>query len=186
VDGYYFAPQGNFASDRGLWFALMSPAAIDRAFEIAATDRYIPDFLSLTQAIENSRLNQTLNTPALTTLLLMESQLEWMMSLGGLTPAAEHCAKASGLLYDWAESRSDATPFVSDPSHRSRVVVTLDLDESIDATAVTSALRANGIVDTEPYRKLGRNQIRVATFVGVPLVDVEKLIASLDYVLDNL
>jgi len=186
IDVYYFAPQKNFASDGGLWFALMSPAAIERAFEIAATDRYIPDFLSLTQAIENSRLNQTLNTPALTTLLLMESQLEWMMSLGGLTPAAEHCAVASALLYDWAESRADVTPFVADPSHRSHVVVTLDLDESIDATRVTSVLRAHGIVDTEPYRKLGRNQIRVATFVGVPLSDVEKLIASLDYVLANL
>ena len=140
----------------------------------------------LTQAIDNSRLNQTLNTPALTTLLLMESQLEWMMSLGGLTPAAEHCTTSSSLLYDWADSRSDVTPFVADPDHRSRVVVTLDLDEAIDATAVTGALRANGVVDTEPYRKLGRNQIRVATFVGVPTSDVELLIASLDYVLENL
>jgi phosphoserine aminotransferase len=186
VDVYYFAPQKNFASDGGLWFALLSPAALERAAEIAATDRYIPDFLSLTQAIDNSRLNQTLNTPALTTLLLMESQLEWMMSLGGLTPAAEHCTTSSSLLYDWADSRSDVTPFVADPDHRSRVVVTLDLDDAIDATAVTGALRANGVVDTEPYRKLGRNQIRVATFVGVPTSDVELLIASLDYVLENL
>ncbi|MBT5576472.1 MAG: phosphoserine transaminase [Microbacteriaceae bacterium] len=186
VDVYYFAPQKNFASDGGLWFALLSPAALERAAEIAATDRYIPDFLSLTQAIDNSRLNQTLNTPALTTLLLMESQLEWMMSLGGLTPAAEHCTTSSSLLYDWADSRSDVTPFVADPDHRSRVVVTLDLDDAIDATAITGALRANGVVDTEPYRKLGRNQIRVATFVGVPTSDVELLIASLDYVLENL
>ena len=186
VDVYYFAPQKNFASDGGLWFALLSPAALERAAEMAATDRYIPDFLSLTQAIDNSRLNQTLNTPALTTLLLMESQLEWMMSLGGLTPAAEHCTTSSSLLYDWADSRSDVTPFVADPDHRSRVVVTLDLDDAIDATAITGALRANGVVDTEPYRKLGRNQIRVATFVGVPTSDVELLIASLDYVLENL
>lgn len=186
VDVYYFAPQKNFASDGGLWFALLSPAAMERAFEVAATDRYIPDFLSLTQAIENSRLNQTLNTPALTTLLLMESQLEWMMSLGGLSAAATHTQESSALLYDWAESRSDVSAFVADPAHRSHVVVTLDMDDSIDASRVTSVLRANGIVDTEPYRKLGRNQIRIATFVGVPHSDVEKLIASLDYVLDNL
>lgn len=186
VDVYYFAPQKNFASDGGLWFALLSPAAIQRAFDIQASGRYIPDFLSLTQAIENSRMNQTLNTPALTTLLLMESQLEWMMSLGGLTPASEHCARASSLLYDWAHSREDVTPFVADPAHRSHVVVTLDMDKSIDAQRVTTILRANGIVDTEPYRKLGRNQIRIATFVGVPLSDVEKLIASLEFVLENL
>ena len=185
-DVYYFAPQKNFASDGGLWFALMSPAAIARAAEIADTDRYIPDFLSLTQAIDNSRLHQTLNTPALTTLLLMEAQLEWMLSIGGLTATAAHCAASSAVLYDWADSRSDVTAFVRNPDHRSPVVVTLDIDEAIDATAVTSVLRANGIVDTEPYRKLGRNQIRVATFAGVPHSDVEKLISSLDYVLENL
>ena len=185
-DVYYFAPQKNFASDGGLWFALMSPAAIARAAEIADTDRYIPDFLSLTQAIDNSRLHQTLNTPALTTLLLMEAQLEWMLSIGGLTATAAHCAASSAVLYDWADSRSDVTAFVRDPDHRSPVVVTLDIDEAIDATAITSVLRANGIVDTEPYRKLGRNQIRVATFAGVPHSAVEKLISSLDYVLENL
>jgi len=174
ADVYYFAPQKNFASDGGLWFALMSPAAIARAAEIADTDRYIPDFLSLTQAIDNSRLHQTLNTPSLTTLLLMEAQLEWMLSLGGLSATAAHCHAASTLLYDWAESRSDVTPFVANPAHRSPVVVTLDLAESVDATALTQALRANGVVDTEPYRKLGRNQIRVATFAGVPHSDVEK------------
>lgn len=186
MDVYYFAPQKNFASDGGLWFALLSPRAIARAQEIAATDRYIPEFLSLTAAIDNSRLNQTLNTPSLTTLVLMEAQLEWMMGLGGLTASAAHTQASSGLLYDWAESRADVTPFVSNPSHRSPVVVTLDLDESIDATRVTSILRSNGIVDTEPYRKLGRNQIRVATFVGVPHSDVAALISSLDYVLENL
>jgi phosphoserine aminotransferase len=186
MDVYYFAPQKNFASDGGLWFALMSPAAIARAEEIAATDRYIPEFLSLSLAIENSRLNQTLNTPALTTLLLMESQLEWMMSLGGLSGAAAQCATSSALLYDWASSRNDVSAFVAEPTHRSHVVVTLDMDSSIDATRVTSILRSNGVVDTEPYRKLGRNQIRVATFAGVPTSDVEKLIASLEWVLANL
>jgi phosphoserine aminotransferase len=186
MDVYYFAPQKNFASDGGLWWALMSPAAISRAEEIAATDRYIPEFLSLKTAIDNSRLHQTLNTPALATLLLMESQLQWLMSRGGLGAAAAHTAQSSGLLYSWAESRSDVTPFVTNPEHRSPVVATLDLDDSIDATAVTSILRANGILDTEPYRKLGRNQVRVATFVGVDHADVEKLIASLDYVLERL
>jgi len=164
----------------------MSPAAIARAAEVADTDRYIPDFLSLTQAIDNSRLHQTLNTPALTTLLLMEAQLEWMLSLGGLSATAAHCQAASALLYDWAESRTDVTPFVANPTHRSPVVVTLDLAESVDATALTQALRANGVVDTEPYRKLGRNQIRVATFAGVPHSDVEKLIQSIEYVLERL
>lgn len=185
-DVYYFAPQKNFASDGGLWFALLSPAALARAEEIAHTDRYIPEFLSLRNAIDNSRLNQTLNTPALTTLLLMEAQLEWMMEMGGLAATAAHCAASSALLYDWAESRSDVTPFVAHPEHRSPVVVTLDLDESIDANALTSTLRDNGVVDTEPYRKLGRNQIRVATFAGVPHSDVQKLIASMEYVLEKL
>ena len=186
ADVYYFAPQKNFASDGGLWFALMSPAALARAAEVADTERYIPDFLSLTQAIDNSRLHQTLNTPALTTLLLMEAQLEWMLSLGGLTATAEHCRTSSALLYDWADSRPDVTPFVTNPEHRSPVVATLDLADTLDATALTSALRANGIVDTEPYRKLGRNQIRIATFAGVPHADIEKLITSIDYVLERL
>lgn len=186
ADVYYFAPQKNFASDGGLWFALLSPAAIARATEVADTDRYIPDFLSLTQAIENSRLHQTLNTPALTTLLLMEAQLEWMLSLGGLRATGAHCQASSALLYDWAGSRDDVTPFVTNPDHRSPVVVTLDLADHLDATALTSALRANGIVDTEPYRKLGRNQIRVATFAGVPHSDIEKLVQSMDYVLERL
>lgn len=186
MDVYYFAPQKNFASDGGLWCALMSPHAIERAQEIAASDRYIPEFLSLKAAMDNSRLHQTLNTPSLTTLLLMEAQLEWMLSLGGLHAAGEHTRASSDRLYAWAESRSDVTPFVTDPEHRSPVVVTLDMDDAIDATRVTSILRAHGIVDTEPYRKLGRNQIRVATFVGVPHSDVDRLIASLDYVLANL
>ncbi|MFM1953148.1 MAG: hypothetical protein RL187_357 [Actinomycetota bacterium] len=186
MDVYYFAPQKNFASDGGLWFALMSPAACERADEIASTGRYIPEFLNLQVALENSRQHQTLNTPALATLLLMEAQLEWMMSAGGLSSVAAHCQETSTLLYDWADSRNDVTPFVSAPEHRSHVVVTLDLDETLDATRVTSVLRANGIVDTEPYRKLGRNQIRIATFAGVPTTDVTRLISSLDFVLENL
>jgi len=185
-DVYYFAPQKNFASDGGLWFALMSPLALDRALEIDQSDRYIPEFLKLTTAIDNSRLNQTLNTPALTTLLLMEAQLEWMATLGGLKEADQRTRRSSQLLYNWAESRSDVTPFVAHPDHRSPVIVTLDLDAGIDATALTATLRHNGIVDTEPYRKLGRNQIRIATFVGIDNEDVERLIASIEYVLERL
>ena len=186
VDAYYFAPQKNFASDGGLWFALLSPQAIERASEISQSDRYIPEFLSLQAAIDNSRLNQTLNTPALTTLLLMEAQLDWMRSIGGLSATAAHCTQTSNLLYSWAESKDTITPFVSNPAHRSPVVVTLDLDASLDASALTQVRRDNGIVDTEPYRKLGRNQIRIATFAGVPLDDVEKLTSSIDYVLERL
>jgi phosphoserine aminotransferase len=186
MDVYYFAPQKNFASDGGIWFALMSPMAIDRAFELSASDRYIPEFLNLATAIENSRLHQTLNTPALVTLLLMESQLMWMAELGGLDAASNRTKHNSQLLYDWAESRSDVTAFVANPEHRSQVIVTLDLDDSIDASALTSILRHNGVVDTEPYRKLGRNQIRVATFVGIDPGDIERLISSIDYVLERL
>ena len=186
MDVYYFAPQKNFASDGGLWCALMSPQAIDRAFTLRESDRYIPEFLNLATAIENSRQNQTLNTPALATLLLMEAQLEWMAGLGGLPEAAKRTQKNSQLLYDWASRREDVTPFVGNPEHRSPVIVTLDLAPSIDASALTSTLRKNGIVDTEPYRKLGRNQIRIATFVGIDPGDIEKLIASMDYVLERL
>lgn len=186
MDVYYFAPQKNFASDGGLWCALLSEAAIARTAEVSQSDRYIPDFLSLSLALENSRAYQTLNTPALATLLLFEAQLEWMVEIGGLEACAKKTAKNSSLLYDWAESRPDVTPFVTDPDHRSPVIVTLDIDESLDASQITSTLRAHGIVDTEPYRKLGRNQIRVATFVGIEASDVEKLIASIEYVIDRL
>lgn len=186
MDVYYFAPQKNFASDGGLWFSLLSPRAIERVESIHASTRYIPDFLSLQLALENSRLNQTLNTPALATLLLMESQLEWMASLGGLEAAAARTTANSALLYGWAEARAGLSPFVADPDHRSPVIVTIDLDDSLDATQLTKVLRANGVVDTEPYRKLGRNQIRVATFVGIDTADVEKLIASIEYVLERL
>jgi phosphoserine aminotransferase len=185
-DVYYFAPQKNFASDGGIWFALLSPAAIERIERVAASGRYIPEFLSLKNAVDNSRLNQTLNTPALATLLLLENQLEWMNASGGLAWADARTRESSSVLYDWAERTSIATPFVVDPAHRSQVVVTIDFDESTDAAALASTLRANGIVDTEPYRKLGRNQLRVATFTAIEPDDVRALTASIDYVLSQI
>ncbi len=186
ADVYYFAPQKNFASDGGLWFGLFSPAAIERVETIAASGRYIPEFLSLKNAVDNSRLNQTLNTPAISTLLLLENQLEWINGNGGLGWASARTRESSAALYDWAEASSYATPFVTNPEHRSQVVVTIDFDDSVDAAAVANALRANGIVDTDPYRKLGRNQLRVATFVAVDPDDVRKLIASIEYVVETL
>ncbi|KRC59047.1 phosphoserine aminotransferase [Agromyces sp. Root81] len=185
-DVYYFAPQKNFASDGGIWFAILSPAAIERVERVAASGRYIPEFLSLKNAVDNSRLNQTLNTPALATLLLLENQLEWMNASGGLAWADARTRESSAVLYDWAERTSIATPFVADPAHRSQVVVTIDFDESTDAAALASVLRANGIVDTEPYRKLGRNQLRVATFAAIEPDDVRALTASIDYVLSQI
>ena len=185
ADVYYFAPQKNLGSDGGLWFAAASPAAIERIERIAASDRYIPEFLSLKNAVDNSRLNQTLNTPALTTLHLLDSQLRWILENGGLGWAAARTAESSGVLYDWAEASSVGTPFVTDPAHRSPVVVTIDFDDSIDAAQIAKTLRANGIVDTEPYRKLGRNQLRVATFVSIEPDDVRQLTRALDYVLEH-
>jgi len=186
TDVYYFAPQKNFAAEGGLWFALLSPAAIARIEAIAASDRYIPEFLSLKNALDNSRLNQTLNTPAISTLLLMEAQIDWINANGGLTWAAARTAESSAVLYDWAESVSYATPFVSDPAHRSQVVVTIDFDDTVDAAAVSAALRANGVVDTDPYRKLGRNQLRVATFVAVEPDDVRQLVKCIEFVVGAL
>jgi phosphoserine aminotransferase len=186
ADVYYFAPQKNFASDGGLWFALFSPAALERAERIAATDRYIPEFLSLTNAISNSRLNQTLNTPALSTLLLLENQVQWINGNGGLAWADARTKESSSALYEWADAVDYATPFVANPDHRSQVVVTIDFDDAVDAAAIAKTLRANGIVDTEPYRKLGRNQLRVATFTAVDPADVRQLIASIEYVVGNL
>ena len=186
ADVYYFAPQKNFASDGGLWFALFSPAAIARVEAIAASDRYIPEFLSLKNAIDNSRLNQTLNTPAISTLLLLQNQVDWINGNGGLGWASARTAESSGALYEWADASSYATPFVTDPAHRSQVVVTIDFDESVDAAAVAAALRANGVVDTDPYRKLGRNQLRVATFVAIEPDDVRALIGSIEYVVEHL
>ena len=185
ADVYYFAPQKNLGSDGGLWFAAVSPAAIERIERIAASDRYIPEFLSLKNAVDNSRLNQTLNTPALTTLHLLDSQLQWINGNGGLAWAGARTAESSQALYDWAEASDVATPYVADAAHRSPVVATIDFDDSIDAAAIAKTLRANGIVDTEPYRKLGRNQLRVATFVSIEPDDVRQLIRSIDYVLAN-
>lgn len=186
ADIYYFAPQKNLGSDGGLWFAAVSPAAIERIERIAASGRYIPEFLSLKNAVDNSRLNQTLNTPALTTLHLLDSQLRWILDNGGLAWAAARTSESSSVLYDWAEASSVATPFVTDAAHRSPVVATIDFDDTIDAAAIAKTLRANGIVDTEPYRKLGRNQLRVATFVSIDPDDVRQLTRSIDFVLENL
>lgn len=185
TDVYYFAPQKNFASDGGLWLALMSPAAVERAEKIAATDRYIPEFLSVKTAIDNSRLNQTLNTPAISTLFLLADQIEWMNNNGGLAWADQRTRQASDHLYAWAENSVYATPFVSNPDHRSQVVVTIDFD-GVDAAEVAKVLRANGIVDVEPYRKLGRNQLRVATFTATELSDVQQLTKAIDFVVSEL
>ena len=186
TDVYYFAPQKNFGSDGGLWLALMSPKAIERAAKIAATDRYIPEFLSLQIAIDNSRLNQTLNTPAISTLFLLNEQIKWINSSGGLTWADAKTKASSKLLYDWADAASFASAFVANPKHRSQVVVTIDFDESIDAAEIAKVLRANGVVDVDPYRKLGRNQLRVATFTSTDQADIEALLACIDYVVAEL
>ena len=180
TDVYYFAPQKNFASDGGLWFALMSPAAIDRIGRVAATDRYIPEFLSLSVAVENSRLDQTLNTPAIATLLLMDAQIQWITENGGLAWAHERTKDSSDRIYEWAEAHPNASPFVANPEHRSQVVATIDFDEGVDASRVSAMLRSNGVVDIDPYRKLGRNQLRIATFTAVDPSDVSRLLKAID------
>jgi phosphoserine aminotransferase len=186
ADVYYFAPQKNLGSDGGIWFALVSPAAIERIERIAASGRYIPEFLSLKNAIDNSRLNQTLNTPAVATLVLLDEQVQWINDNGGLAWAGAKTAASSSVLYEWAEATSYTTPFVAAPADRSPVVVTIDFDESVDAAAVSSSLRGNGIVDTEPYRKLGRNQLRLATFVSVEESDVRQLTRAIEYTVERL
>lgn len=186
TDVYYFAPQKNFASDGGLWLALVSPAAIDRIEAIAASGRYIPESLSLKVALDNSRLNQTLNTPAIATLYLLNDQIKWMNSQGGLAWAAARTKASSDLIYSWADQHPKAQAFVANPEHRSQVVVTVDFDESVDAALVAKILRKNGIVDTDPYRKLGRNQLRVATFVATETSDVAALLKCIDFVLERL
>ncbi|MET0978781.1 MAG: phosphoserine transaminase [Paeniglutamicibacter terrestris] len=185
ADVYYFAPQKNFASDGGLWIALFSPAAIARAEEIAASDRWIPDFLNLKTAIDNSRLNQTYNTPALSTLVSLNAQVQWLNTNGGLAFAAARTADSASRIYDWAEASEVATPYVVAAEDRSNVIATIDFDDSIDAAAVAKTLRANGVVDVEPYRKLGRNQLRVATFVAIEPDDVSALLKCIEYVLKN-
>lgn len=186
VDAYYFAPQKSFASDGGLWISILSPAALARAERIAASGRYIPPFLDLMTAIDNSSKNQTYNTPALATIFLMAEQVDWFNHQGGLDWCVARTKESSDILYQWAEASDYATPFVADPALRSQVIGTIDLADSIDATAVTRALRANGIVDTEPYRKLGRNQLRVAMFPAVEPSDVAALTRSIDYVVTQL
>ena len=181
-DTYYFAPQKSFASDGGLWIAIMSPAAIARVEAIKASGRWVPAFFDLTIAIENSRLDQTYNTPALTTLILLAEQIEWMNAGGGLSFAAGRSSDSSSILYSWAEKTSYTTPFVVDPAMRSKVVGTINFDEAIDATKIAAALRANGIVDTEPYRKLGKNQLRIGMFPAVEPSDVAALTACIDFV----
>jgi len=186
TDVYYFAPQKCFGSDGGIWIALMSPTALARATEIKESGRYIPGFLDLVTAIDNSRLEQTYNTPALATIFLAAEQTDWMLGQGGLAWAAKRTAESAAIVYGWAERSSVAKPFVSDPALRSNVVATVDFADGVDASAIAKVLRANGIVDTEPYRKLGRNQLRVALFPAVEPSDVDALTACVDYVVERL
>ena len=186
ADVYYLAPQKAFAADGGLWVALLSPAACERIAALDGVDgRWQPAFLSLATALENSRKDQTYNTPAVATLLLFADQLEWMLGGGGLDWCVERTRASSAHLYGWAERTGYTTPFVADTAKRSLVVGTIDFDESVDAPALAAALRANGIVDTEPYRKLGRNQLRIGMFPAIETADVEALTASIDWVVEN-
>ncbi|HEX3173738.1 MAG TPA: phosphoserine transaminase [Solirubrobacterales bacterium] len=186
ADAYYFAPQKAFGADGGLWLAALSPAAVERIGELnGAAGRWQPEFLSLATALDNSRKNQTYNTPALATLLLLADQVEWMLAGGGLAWCVERTGASSSHLYNWAEESTLATPFVADPAKRSLVVGTIDFDEGVDAAALAATLRANGIVDVEPYRKLGRNQLRIGMFPAVETTDVEALTACIDWVVEN-
>ncbi|MEJ7789416.1 MAG: phosphoserine transaminase [Thermoleophilaceae bacterium] len=187
ADAYYFAPQKAFGSDGGLWLALLSPAALERVSELDGTeDRWIPSFLSLATAVENSRKDQTLNTPAVATLMMLADQIEWMLAGGGLESfCVQRTTESSDHLYGWAEAAAFASPFVSDPVKRSLVVGTIDFDDSVDAAALAKTLRANGIVDVEPYRKLGRNQLRVGMFPAVEPADVQALTACIDWTIEN-
>jgi phosphoserine aminotransferase len=185
TDVYYFAPQKAFAGEAGIWLALCSPAAVERIAQVRA-GRWAPPSLDLTLALDNSRKDQTYNTPAIATLWLLARQVEWLLEQGGLDWAAKRTADSSGRLYSWAEASSFATPFVTDPALRSPVVGTIDIDESVDATAITSTLRANGIVDTEPYRALGRNQLRIGMYPAVEPEDVEALTRCVDFVVGRL
>ncbi|MCC5952341.1 MAG: phosphoserine transaminase [Acidimicrobiia bacterium] len=185
VDAYYFAPQKCLASDGGLWLAALSPVAIERIERIAASDRWIPASLDLATALDNSRKNQTYNTPSLATVLLAVEQVEWILANGGLEWAAGRCDTSAATIYEWADAGELTTPFVSDPALRSHVVATIDVDERVDATVVAATLRANGIVDTEPYRKLGRNQLRVALFPAIDPADVVALTRCIDHVIDH-
>jgi phosphoserine aminotransferase len=185
VDAYYFAPQKGLASEGGLWLAALSPAAIERIERLNA-DRWTPAFLDLALALDNSRKDQTYNTPALATIFLAQQQVEWILENGGLPWAAARCEKSAEIIYGWAEASDYATPFVADPALRSSVVATIDLDDAIPATTVSGVLRDNGVVDTESYRKLGRNQLRVALFPAIEPADVEALTHCIDHVVSQL
>ena len=185
-DAYYFAPQKCFAGEGGLWLACCSPRARERIERVAASDRWLPPSLSLPIALENSRLDQTYNTPALATLFLLAHQVDWMLEQGGLEWAASRCDRSAEILYGWAEASSFATPFVAKPGERSHVNATVDFDDRVDAAAVATTLRANGIVDTEPYRKLGRNQLRIALYPAIEPDDVATLTGAVDYLVDAL
>jgi phosphoserine aminotransferase len=181
ADVYYFAPQKSFGSDGGLWLALMSPRALARVAEIKASGRWIPGSLDLSIAVENSAKDQTYNTPAVATLFLLADQIDWLLSIGGLAGAVDRTRDSSGRLYEWAKRSEFATPFVADPASRSLVVGTIDFAAGVDAAAIAAALRAHGVVDTEPYRKLGRNQLRIGMFPAVDPADVTSLIACIDH-----
>ncbi|GAB3597647.1 phosphoserine transaminase [Corynebacterium faecale] len=185
ADVYYFSPQKCFASDGGLWLAAMSPAALERIEKINSSDRFIPEFLNLQTAVDNSLKNQTYNTPAVSTLLMLDNQVKWMNENGGLDGMVARTTANSSTLYNWAEARGETTPYVADAAKRSLVVGTIDFDDSIDAAVVAKILRANGILDVEPYRKLGRNQLRVGMFPAIDTVDVEKLTKAIDHILDG-
>ncbi|WP_395695986.1 phosphoserine transaminase [Nocardioides sp.] len=186
ADVYYFAPQKCFASDGGLWIGLFSPAALERAASVAASGRHVPAFFDLPTAIDNSSKNQTYNTPAIATLFLMAEQLDWMNASGGLTGMVARTTESSDTLYTWAEKSPYAFPYVADPSHRSLVIGTIDFEEPVDAARIAAVLRANGVVDTEPYRKLGRNQLRIAMYPAVDPADIEALTHCIDWVVDHL
>jgi phosphoserine aminotransferase len=186
TDVYYFAPQKCFASDGGLWIGLFSPDALARIEEIAASGRYIPEFFNLRTVVDNSAKDQTYNTPAVATLLLLAEQIDWMNENGGLAWTTARTADSSSRLYTWAEKSDFAKPFVTDPAQRSQVVGTIDFDPSVDAAKVAAALRANGIVDTEPYRKLGRNQLRIGMFPAIEPADIDALTACIDHVVERL
>ncbi|GAC57533.1 phosphoserine aminotransferase [Gordonia hirsuta DSM 44140 = NBRC 16056] len=185
TDVYYFAPQKSFASDGGLWVAIMSPAALERIAQIEASGRWCPEFLSLPTAVDNSSKNQTYNTPAVASLILLKNQIDWMNGNGGLDWCVQRTADSSSRLYGWAEASEFATPF-ADPEHRSQVVGTIDFNDDVDAAAVAKTLRANEIVDTEPYRKLGRNQLRIGMFPAIDPADITKLTDSIDYIVERL
>ena len=185
-DVYYFSPQKSFASDGGLWLALMSPAALERVAAVKASGRWVPASYDLTVALDNSRLDQTYNTPGLATIFLMAEQVDWINGSGGLDWAVARTRASSDILYGWADSSEYASPFVADPAMRSQVVGTIDFADGVDAAALAAVLRANGVVDTEPYRKLGRNQLRIAMFPAVEPSDVEALTACIDHVVPRL